>query len=68
VCSVDAVALDLRKDANAIILEDDIMSVQIVECRKVDIDMPYIGCVVAANLLRSSLGRSREGGLSREIS
>ena len=27
------------------------MSVQIVKCRKVDIDMPDIGCVVAANLL-----------------
>ena len=49
--SFDAVALDLREDTNAITLEDDTMSAQIVECRKVDIDMPDIGCVVVANLL-----------------
>lgn len=39
-----AVALDHREDANAVVLDGDIMAVQIEEIRKADTDMPDIVC------------------------
>lgn len=43
--------MDLREDANAVVLEGDIMSAQITDIRKIDINMPDVVCVVATNLV-----------------
>jgi hypothetical protein len=43
--------LDLREEANAVVLDGDITLARITDIRKVDTDMPDVACVVAANLV-----------------
>lgn len=48
-----AVALDLRGDASAVVLEADIIF-EMADIRKVDIDVLDVACVVAANSVKES--------------
>lgn len=49
---VGAAALDLVEDANALVIECDIIRLETEELWKVDTDMPNVLCIVAANSVK----------------